>query len=129
NRLTAAKVSALKNPGLYADGNNLWLQVRSGADGSVNKSWIFRYRFGGKHRAMGLGSTRWLDLKDARELARQNLRLLKVEGVDPLAKREAEAAAKAEAERKVTTFRQAAERYIKAHTETWKNPAHAKQWP
>jgi integrase len=95
----------------------------------LTKSWIFRYRFGGKHRAMGLGSTRWMDLKEARDAARGNLRLLKVDRVDPLEARKAAEAAQASEARKVTTFRQAAERYIKAHEGTWKNPKHAAQWP
>ena len=129
NRLTAAEVKSLKEPGLYPDGNNLWLQVRPGAGESVSKSWIFRYRFGGKHRAMGLGSTRWMDLKEARDAARESLRVLKVEGVDPLARREAVAAEKAAEAKKVTVFKAAAESYMKAHKDTWKNPKHAAQWP
>src|SRR5690349_3357703 len=112
NRLTAAKVGTLKAPGLYADGNNLWLQVREGADGSISKSWIFRYRFGGKQRAMGLGSTRWINLKEAREEARAKLQLLRQHKLDPLEHRKSAAAERAANAKKVTTFRQAAERYI-----------------
>ena len=39
NVLSAAKVKALNEKGLYADGGNLYLKV--GAEGG--KSWIFRY--------------------------------------------------------------------------------------
>jgi hypothetical protein len=52
NQLTPDSVSKAKEPGYYADGQNLYLQVSA----SGSKSWIFRYRFNGKQREMGLGS-------------------------------------------------------------------------
>jgi hypothetical protein len=51
-RLTALKAANLRAPGLHPDGGGLYLQV--GASGS--RSWIFRYKSGGKLRDMGLGS-------------------------------------------------------------------------
>jgi hypothetical protein len=47
-RLTFNKVKNAKpRPGgkaaLLRDGGGLWLQVRSGKDGQINKAWIFRY--------------------------------------------------------------------------------------
>ena len=41
---------------LYPDGRNLYLQVSPGKDGSVNRSWVFRYSRNGRERCMGLGS-------------------------------------------------------------------------
>jgi BrnA antitoxin of type II toxin-antitoxin system/Arm DNA-binding domain len=61
-------------------GRNLYLQV-SGAHG---RSWVFRYKFGGKERAMGLGSAADVSLAAAREL-RQELRA----GIDPIEARKA----------------------------------------
>jgi hypothetical protein len=44
--LTALKIRQNLKPGMYADGLGLYLKVR---DGNA-KSWIFRYRTGGKLR-------------------------------------------------------------------------------
>lgn len=50
--LTALQVRRMAAPGLYADGNGLYLQVtKTGA-----KSWIYRYQLHGRRRDMGLGS-------------------------------------------------------------------------
>ena len=51
NRLTALQVQKLSKPGYHADGAGLHLCVKA----SGGKSWIFRYRYGGKEREMGLG--------------------------------------------------------------------------
>ena len=40
--------------GLYTDGGGLCLQVASGG----SRSWIFRYRLGGRRRHLGLGGFR-----------------------------------------------------------------------
>jgi hypothetical protein len=44
--LTALKIKQNLNPGMYADGLGLYLKKRLGN----SKSWIFRYRTGGKLR-------------------------------------------------------------------------------
>ena len=36
-----------REPGLYSDGANLYLQVRKTAEGTIARSWIFRYRLPG----------------------------------------------------------------------------------
>jgi hypothetical protein len=46
--LTALKIKQSLKPGMYADGLGLYLKVRPGN----SKSWIFRYRTGGKLRDM-----------------------------------------------------------------------------
>ena len=51
-KLTALKVNRLSQPGMYADGGSLYLQVTS----TAAKSWIFRYSRSGRSREMGLGS-------------------------------------------------------------------------
>jgi hypothetical protein len=51
-RLKALTVARTTRPGLYPDGGGLYLQVT----GASAKSWLFRYRFGGRERQAGLGS-------------------------------------------------------------------------
>ena len=50
NRLGDKKVQAANTPGMYADGNNLYLQVDRKTDkqGHRYKSWIFRFEVHGK---------------------------------------------------------------------------------
>src|SRR5436190_23900654 len=88
NRLSDRTIRAAKQPGLYADGNGLYVKVTNAG----TKSWIFRYRTGNGQHDLGLGGWPLVSLADAREkaLAMQRLR---VNGQDPLvAKREAGAA-------------------------------------
>ena len=64
NRLTALEVQRLlKHPGgPYADGGNLYLQVKKVGSGS----WLFRYERDGVETWMGLGRRR------AKAVVRQN---------------------------------------------------------
>jgi hypothetical protein len=64
--LTALKVARLKEPGRYADGLGLYLQITL----SGVKSWILRYERAGRERWMGLGPLHTVSLKEARERAR-----------------------------------------------------------
>jgi hypothetical protein len=52
NKLTAKKIDAIKEPGRYSDGGNLYLVVTEAG----TRQWIFRYRWEGKVRDLGLGS-------------------------------------------------------------------------
>lgn len=123
NRLTVAGVNAQNKPGLYADGLGLYLQVAKGG----SKSWIFRYMLAGKPRKMGLGSVHTVPLKLARErAAEQRLKLLDAD--DPIDQRKAERLEKLAASATVLTFKEASERYIKAHAAGWKNAKHGDQW-
>lgn len=86
NRLSARRVETEKRPGRHSDGNNLYLIV----DPSGSKRWAFIYRWkrpgeagAGRLREMGLGSTRAVDLKAARERASEALKLL-ANGQDPI---------------------------------------------
>ncbi len=53
-RLTPLAVTKFTKPGYYPDGGRLYLAVKA----SGAKSWIFRYRFGGREREMGLENER-----------------------------------------------------------------------
>jgi integrase len=130
NKLTPLQVSSFNDPGRYADGGGLYLQVtrweKDGVEWST-KSWLFRYMKDGRARQMGLGSVDTFSLKEARQRARLQRQLL-ADGADPLAARQrVRDAERVEAARAVT-FRDAAERYIKAHQAGWKNEKHADQW-
>lgn len=63
--LPALKIKQNLKPGMYADGLGLYLKVRAGN----SRSWIFRYRTGGKLRNMGLGPFHTVSLAEAREKA------------------------------------------------------------
>jgi hypothetical protein len=73
-------ISSVRVPGLYPDGNGLYLRV----DYAGRKRWILRTVVRGKRRDMGLGS--W-SLVEARARARR-LRIIAREGGDPFAAKE-----------------------------------------
>ena len=123
NRLTAMQVQKLSKPGYHADGAGLHLCVKA----SGGKSWIFRYRFGGKEREMGLGPLHTVSLAEAREKALAQRKLL-LDGVDPLAAKQASELQRKLAEASVITFDTAATSYIASHRAGWKNEKHAEQW-
>jgi integrase len=96
---------------------------------------VFRYTRAGKMREMGLGRAGADDsavkLADARDAAADLHKLVRA-GIDPLDKREADAAAEAaEAQAaaiKQITFRDVAGHYLAAHDKAWRNPKHRAQW-
>lgn len=120
-KLTALKVKHLTKPGHYADGGGLYFRVAEGN----RRSWLFRFKRGGKGHWMGLGPAEDLTLAKAREKAAECRQALR-DGLDPLqARRDAKAEALAAQEH---TFQKIAEAYIAAHELTWKNEKHAWQW-
>src|SRR5262249_40137670 len=120
---------------MLPDGHNLYLQASVAKDGSISRSWVFRYQLDEARHDMGLGSLHSLRLAEARERARE-LRQQILAGLDPLDARneqKAERRARAQAERataaRAQTFRQRATRYLEVHGGKWKNAKHAGQWP
>lgn len=99
NRLLARKVATAKNPGLYADGDGLYLKIDEGG----SKSWIFRRDVGGRIRKYGLGPLHAVRLSDARDRADEIRRML-CDGIDPREVRRAEREAAAVAEAKSITL-------------------------
>lgn len=124
-RLNALAVTHAKTPGMYPDGDGLYLQVAPGG----SKSWIFRYRLNGRKtpRDMGLGPVRLVGLAEARSKAQEARRLL-LEKVDPLEQRQQGRAQRAADAAGTISFRDAAERYIKSKAPGWKNEKHKEQW-
>ena len=123
-RLVALNVSRAKEPGMYPDGNGLYLRV--GPNGA--KAWVLRYRFGPKRHEMGLGPFPTVSLAQARDKA-DTCRRQRAEGTNPLEVRRAAQRARQTDSAHTMTFRQCAEAYIAAHSPSWKNPKHAQQWP
>ncbi|SFM99591.1 tyrosine-type recombinase/integrase [Methylobacterium pseudosasicola] len=116
-------VSRTREPGLYADGGGLYLQVTH-ADA---RSWIFRFMLNGRARSMGLGSLHTLTLAEARNKATE-CRKLCLDGIDPIeARQRVRSAAQLDAA-KAMTFDACAETYIEAHKKGWRNEKHIDQW-
>ena len=119
--LTAKIVERLKGEGRYKDGlmPGLYLQVSE----TGTKSWLLRYELNGQpERWMGLGSATIFSLAEARIRARAARQQL-ADNIDPLqAKREAKAAAKQAAAKKLT-FGAAATEYAKQNEAKWTNAA------
>jgi integrase len=114
HRLTQLQVRRAKRRWLN-DGNGLYLQQ--------GRSWVLRYKLGGRARMMGLGPLTLVDLTQARELALAARRQLH-QGIDPLQSR---ATARAAVVR-MMTFQQCADAYIAAHNAGWRNAKHRGQW-
>ena len=122
-KLTQLQVDRAKTAGLYGDGAGLSLKVTTGG----SKSWIFRYMLAGKAHWMGLGSYPDVGLAEAREKA-ADLRKLTRQGIDPLAQRRKETSVLRAAIAKTITFDKAAEKFIDAHKDGWRNEKHIEQW-
>jgi integrase len=138
NKIKNAKPGADGKTVLLCDGGGLWLQVSSGKDGQINRSWIFRYAAAGnkisrtgreyrRERQMGLGPLHTVGLAEAREMAR-DARLQVLQGKDPLEEKDASRTAAREAEAKRLTFADAAEAYLQKNEDNWKNAIHRSQW-
>jgi integrase len=120
NRLSAKAVEKTTGPGMHNDGNGLYLRVTdTGA-----RSWLFRFKLGGKERAMGLGAYPDVSLADARELA-GDARKLARQGIDPIDARNASATSSKPVG---MTFDQCCEAYVEAHKAGWKHAKTPKRW-
>jgi integrase len=97
----------------------LYLLVREGGA----RSWVWRYRFDGKRRAMGLGAFKEVSLAAARA-AVDELKPLRRKGVDPINARRREREANIARERataKQVAFADAAKAYLETHAPKWKH--------
>jgi len=129
--LTALEVKRLTRRGWHAVGGvaGLLLQVteprQSGAP--TPRSWILRYRHGGKREVVGLGPYPQISLADARELARK-LSLDIRAGINPIVKKREERSALLAQAAKQKTFKECADAYMDAHASDYTNEKHRKQW-
>jgi integrase len=110
-----------------SDGGNLLLQVTTGKDGHIRRSWVFRYELDHKRHEMGLGPTHTISLREAREVAKHNRQLL-LKRVDPLEARNQQARQQRLEAAKAMTFGGCVEAYLETHDVAWKNDKHRHQW-
>ncbi len=123
HRLSAMAVTKQSQPGLFADGGGLWLQVTK----TRSKSWSFRFMLNGRAREMGLGPLHTFDLASAREKARK-CRELVWEGIDPIEQRNSERAQALLDANSAKTFDECATAFIAAKRAGWSNEKHVEQW-
>lgn len=116
--LSATEVAAIKEDGMWRVDRNLYLQV---CDNGGTRSWLFRYRYGGRLRRMGFGPARLVSLSEAKRRSINAQKLL-LDGIDPLAERKAQRGAHS------MTFQQCADAFLKAHHDSWGNAKHQYQW-
>ena len=114
-KLNPIQVKTLSKPGRYMDGDGLMLEVKA----SGSKSWVVRLQSGGKRRDYGLGSFKDVGLSEARELARDYRRKIRL-GLDPIAARQTVI--------NTSTFAEAAASVHEEHKRGWKNGKHGAQW-
>lgn len=117
-KLTANQVkAALGRPGVYQDGDGLFLKV----DARGGASWKVRVQHEGKRRDYSLGSAKLVTLAEARTKAADVRKAVRIEGRDVIAEKHKAAA-------DAVTFRQAATALHDAHARQWQNKKHAAQW-
>lgn len=109
-------------PGMYADGNGLYLKVST----PTARSWIFRYQLDGRRREMGIGPFPLLTIHEARAKVAELRRMVKLDKIDPLMT--LRAPKHPHAPEQTITFRKASELCIEALRHEWKSPKHEAQW-
>jgi integrase len=117
NRLSAVKVSKLKEPGLYEDGAGLRLVL---TDQGV-KRWALRVTINGRRVERGLGIWPTVSLEDARRKA-EDFRRAAHDGQD------ARAEEKKQRRTSGVTFRVAFQQFFDVRRQQLKNAKHIQQW-
>jgi integrase len=102
--------------GKHDDGGGLRLIVTT----PTARSWVFRWRAGGKRPSMGLGSLNGTSLSEARRLASE-ARADLAQGRNPKVARESRKAG-------AICFGEAADKVIETLAAGWRNPKHRRQW-
>jgi len=114
-KLNPIQVKSLTAAGRYMDGDGLMLEVKP----SGSKSWVVRLQANGKRRDYGLGSFKDIGLSEARDLARDYRKKLRL-GLDPIAARRTVST--------IPTFAEAAATVHEEHKKGWRNGKHGAQW-
>jgi integrase len=118
HKLSDAAIKRLEKPGIYSDGDGLFLRVRDGG----SRQWFFIYRRGGKRSEIGLGGygggTAPVSLSLAREKA-ETLRQKLARGVNPRDEwRPAQ----------IVTFKHCMDELLRSKEGGWTNSKHRAQW-
>ena len=116
-QLTAKFVASVTESGKYHDGDaGLYLFVRERA-GNVSKGFVQRLTIAGRRVDIGLGSTKWTTLTDARATAQANRRIARTGG-DPR-----------QGAKPVPTFADGVEAVIEIQRGSWRNAGKSEaQW-
>ena len=114
-RLTTRKIERLDRPGVYGDGETLYLRVRE----SGSRSWVQIITIDGKRTERGLGGYPLVSLCEAREIAFENRRALR-RGENPFRRQLAPSGA--------PTFGEALEAFLEIQRQSWRNAKTEKQW-
>ena len=118
HKLSESNLKKIDKPGIYGDGDGLFLRVRSGG----SRQWFFIYRRGTTRTEIGLGGhgngTAPVSLALAREKA-EAIREKLARGLDPRHERKPP---------RVVTFADCMNDLLKAKEPEWKNAKHRAQW-
>lgn len=118
HKLSESNIKRLDSPGIYGDGDGLYVRVRKGG----SKQWVFIFRRGADRTEIGLGGygqgTAPVSLSLAREKA-EAIRDSLARGIDPRTPKKPA---------RVITFAHCMEELLKAKASEWTNPKHGAQW-
>lgn len=118
HKLSESNLKRLDKPGVYGDGDGLWLRVRKGG----SKQWFFIWKRAGQRTEIGLGGygqgTAPVSLSLAREKA-DAVREKLARGEDPRTEKKPA---------RVVTFADCMEGLLQAKADEWTNDKHRAQW-
>jgi integrase len=118
NKLSETKIKGLTKPGIYGDGDGLYIRVQKGG----SRNFVFIYRRSSERTEIGLGGygqgTAPVSLALAREKA-EAIRQQLARGEDPRADKKAS---------RPKTFKDCMDALIEAKESEWTNPKHGDQW-
>lgn len=118
HKLSEAAIKGLDQPGIYSDGDGLYLRVRKGG----SRQWFFIWKRAGKRAELGLGGygqgTAPVSLALARRKA-DDIRDKLARGVDPRDDRRPA---------RVVTFKHVMDELLRSKEGGWKNAKHRDQW-
>lgn len=128
--LSALEVKRLQHPGklgnaTFAVGGVSGLLLQITPNGG--RTWILRTSIGNRRREVGLGGFPDVTLAQARDRAREVKDKIRL-GIDPVEERKAARAQLAAASRRGLTFSDAADKYLAAKLNGFKNHKHRQQW-
>lgn len=119
HKLSESNLKRLDKPGVYGDGDGLWMRVRKGG----SRQWFFIYRRAGQRTEIGLGGygqgTAPVSLALAREKA-EAIREKLARGEDPRSEKKAPV--------RIVTFADCMEGLLRAKAGDWTNDKHRAQW-
>ncbi|MBX4996679.1 MULTISPECIES: tyrosine-type recombinase/integrase [Rhizobium] len=118
NKLSETKIKAISKPGIYGDGDGLYIRAQKGG----SKNWVFIWRRGDERNEIGLGGygqgTAPVSLALAREKA-DAIRLQLARGEDPRADRRP---------LQPKTFKDCMDGLLETRKGDWRNAKHKAQW-